>query len=515
MTQKTQDLSVLSRGSGQSGAALARTPGVPLPRSKWKTRLLLPGVILVATAFVFVYATGAALRPATEVRVVPVLVKATVPSEVTVQAPGWVEADPFPFAVSALADGVVQDVLVLEGEKVNAGQVVARLVRDDAELARRRADAAVQERTAAVQVARARLEAAQRNWDHPIELTRRLATAEAELAETRGELARWPAELAAAQALAVELEAEHDRVAPLAEHGHSAKIEYIRALQQYQAQRAVVEATRIRKEIIEAQMARIEAEVAAARQDLELRIDDTRALAEAKAALVHAEAGLAHAEVVRDEAQLRLNRMEVRSPADGVVMTRLAEPGAKLMLSADAPRSAQVVRLYDPQRLQVRVDVPLVDAAKVGVGQPAEVIVDVLPDRIYRGYVSRVVHEADVQKNTLQVKVAIEDPSPEIKPEMLARARFLTSNRSQDEPALQRVFVREDLLERETDGVARVWVADQARNVAVLRSVVPGRVGSDGWIQVKDGLQPGDRLIADAPGDLRDGKRIRIVGEDS
>ena len=36
----------------------------------------------------------------------------------TVQAPGWIEPDPFPTAVTALADGVVARVLVLEGQSV-------------------------------------------------------------------------------------------------------------------------------------------------------------------------------------------------------------------------------------------------------------------------------------------------------------------------------------------------------------------------------------------------------------
>ena len=50
--------------------------------------------------------------------------------------------------------------------------------------------------------------------------------------------------------------------------------------------------------------------------------------------------------------------MEVHSPVDGVVMVRLASPGSKLVRSG-AAESAQVVRIYDPASLQVRVDVPL------------------------------------------------------------------------------------------------------------------------------------------------------------
>ena len=55
--------------------------------------------------------------------------------------------------------------------------------------------------------------------------------------------------------------------------------------------------------------------------------------------------------------------------------------------------SGAVVRLYDPARLQVRVDVPLVDAAKVGVGTAAQITTEALPNVVFRGSVTRVVHE--------------------------------------------------------------------------------------------------------------------------
>jgi multidrug efflux pump subunit AcrA (membrane-fusion protein) len=169
--------------------------------------------------------------------------------------------------------------------------------------------------------------------------------------------------------------------------------------------------------------------------------------------------------------------------------------------------------VYDPRKLQVRVDVPLVDAAKVGVGQAAEVVVDVLPDRVFHGHVTRIVNEADIQKNTLQVKVAIADPSPEVKPEMLARARFLAAARPAATGVEQRVFAPEALMQRGANGQARVWVADQGRNVAVSRAVAVGRGRVNDWIEVEEGLQPGDRLIADPPMGLADGDRINIIGE--
>src|SRR4029079_19282357 len=139
---------------------------------------------------------------------------------------------------------------------------------------------------------------------------------------------------------------------------------------------------------------------------------------------------------------------------------------------------------HTPDKLQVRVDVPLADAAHVGLQQDAEIVVNVLPDHVFRGHVSRIVHEADIQKNTLQVKVAIHEPSPELKPEMLARVKFLAAPTSQS-TAQVAMFVPKDLV-NEREGRAHVWLVDQTRNVAEHREVIVGGATVDGWIQIQD-----------------------------
>ncbi len=516
MKQELTDLALLSRSRGRPSDDGASSGGsIPLPSSRWKTRIAVPGIVLAGTAAAFLVALGGTVLPATEVRVVPVMVKAGLPTggRVVAQAPGWIEPDPFHIDVSVLADGVVEEMLVLEGESVKAGQVVARLIDDDARLALDRAEATLKERQAALEVARATLEAAQRDWDNPIELTRKLSTTEAMLAERQAELDQWPSDLAVEKARADELEADLARIKRLDQRAAAADIEVVRTQKQYEAQLATLEAMKARKPILEAQVQRMQAEVDAAREDLRLRIKDRKALDEARASVVRHEAALAEAKAARDEAALRLDRMEVRSPVDGVVMVLLAEPGVKRTLGGDDRYSAVVCRLYEPAKLQVRVDVPLVDAARVGVGQRAEVIAEVLPDRVFHGEVTRVVHAADLQKNTLQMKVAIEDPSPDLKPEMLARARFLAPDQDRSSATVERVLAPKQLVHQRDKGEAHVWLADQSSGRAVSKAVVTGRGRVDGWIEIEQGLQPGDRLIADPPSDLQDGDRIRIVGE--
>ena len=54
--------------------------------------------------------------------------------------------------------------------------------------------------------------------------------------------------------------------------------------------------------------------------------------------------------------------MTITAPISGYVQRRLKAPGDKVMPGGDNPGSAHVLSLYDPKKLQVRVDVPLADA---------------------------------------------------------------------------------------------------------------------------------------------------------
>jgi multidrug efflux pump subunit AcrA (membrane-fusion protein) len=172
MTTTFKDLSSLART--ETGAAVA------VPKYPWKTRVGIPALVILLLVGLMAYAGRDALRPTVDVRVVPVVLKAgseaagsaSAPSSgAIVQAAGWVEADPYPVAVSALAEGIVKEVLVLEGQPIKAGQVVARLVADDAKLALARAQAELLAK-------QAELSAAQRNWDNPVERVRAEAAAE-------------------------------------------------------------------------------------------------------------------------------------------------------------------------------------------------------------------------------------------------------------------------------------------------------------------------------------------------
>jgi len=183
----------------------------------------------------------------------------------------------------------------------------------------------------------------------------------------------------------------------------------------------------------------------------------------------------------------------------------------------DAPHSAHVVHIYDPKKLQVRVDVPLADAAKVGVGQLARVVVDVLPDHEFAGRVTRFVHQADIAKNTVEVKVAIENPSPLLKPDMLARVKFLAAVKSVDGDQANvsgglTVYAPASAVKGDLDD-AHVWLITPGASRLRRVSVKLGVKRADGWVAVIGGLNPGDALVADPSGELAEGQRVAIDDE--
>ena len=184
------------------------------------------------------------------------------------------------------------------------------------------------------------------------------------------------------------------------------------------------------------------------------------------------------------------------------------------MLGMDHPHSAHVAHVYDPKHLQVRVDIPLADAASVGLGQEAIVIVDILPDIEFKGTLTRLVHTADIGKNTIQVKVAITDPSPMIKPDMLARVKFLakasaTGSTGMGGSGLSVWIPRTSVAGSGTSQMA--WVLNATSTHINSREIVIARERDDGWVEVTEGLNPGDALVAQPTADLVSGMRVRVV----
>jgi len=480
--------------------------------------------VAVALAAVVFWTASDAFVPATPVRVAPVVFDTSAqpqpqqalgerdPVGQAIQAPGWLEAAPYYTAATALTDGIVAEVLALEGELVEQGQPVARLVPDDAQIALAAAQAELASAEAELLVAQAEKRAAETNWANPVERERAIAATRAEFAQTVAELDQLPSLIEAELAMLKRMEAELARASRAEAGGAANELEVIVLTHRAAGQAATLRATEQRRGILEAQRNRLRAEVTAAERNFELRIDEQRSLDLATAKTKRAQAAVMQAQAQLDEATLRVDRLTITAPITGAVQERLKGPGDKVMRMMDSSESAHILHLYEPDKLQVRVDVPLADASHMYVGQRCEVIVEVLPDTVFQGVVDRITYEADLQKNTLQAKVRIIDPTPLLRPEMLTRVKFLPrGGGNQPAPELGTTAV---LVPKGAIDAGRVWVVRHRRGdkgKAFAQSVeVIEQAGQ--WARVRGELRAGDLLALDAT-NLTDGARVRITSE--
>jgi len=504
------------------GLAVQReAPGAPvLPsRRHLLIRLALPVLLLSGFAALLVYAVRESLLPPRAVTVAPVLsMLAGIEQHADTplfRAAGWVEPRPTPTLVTALAEGVVEQLLVVEGHEVQPGEVIARLVAVDAELARDGAEADVKLRQGELNAARAQLDAARARLSQPVHLKVELADADVALAKTETELGNVSHLLRAGQARQEFARLDWENKEKL--NSVVAQTAISKAKSELLAANAVVSELQARLQRLPVEVAALKRKREALLQKHELKIDEVRQVGEAEASVQIAEARLSQARIQRQAARLRLERMQVRSPAAGRVLSLIAKPGARLM--GQDPRtlhdSSSVVMLYDPASLQVRVDVRLDDVRKVISGQKVKIETSALAETSLEGTVLTATAQADIQKNTLSVKVAVVNPPAILKPDMLCEVTFLAPPNF-DRPAQQenryRLFVPRQLVDG-SDKSSRMWVANLRDGTAWQRTIQLGAIAGD-LVEVVSGLSVSDRLIVQGREGLKDGDRIRIVGED-
>ncbi|MCB9617201.1 MAG: efflux RND transporter periplasmic adaptor subunit [Sandaracinus sp.] len=256
--------------------------------------------------------------------------------------------------LGAVLQTTVAEVLVDEGERVEAGQLLARLA--DAE-----PSAAVAEAEAAIEEAEARL--------------RGVRTSGRRLAAEALDAARVDAEQAAT---------EYDRQVRLHETGAVSEAALDRARQT----RDLARSRRVSASLQLAQSAPSGSETAVA-----------------AAALARAQARLQQARAVFENTRLR-------APFAATVLTRDVEPGEVVrpgqvlfVLAGEAP-------------LEVTISPDESNLARLAIDQPALVSPEAFADRRLPAKVARIAPSVDPQRGTIDVTLSLDAPSPDLRPDM-------------------------------------------------------------------------------------------------
>jgi len=484
---------------------------------RWLTRYLIPGVILFGFVAVMGWSVRDRFQTSTAVTVMPVLASRAdvqIADSPLFTSAGWIEPRPTPVIVSALAEGIVEKLFVIEGQEVQPGEPLARLIDADAKLALRDARSMLAIRKAERESADASVVAARVLLREPLERQTMLAEAQSQLAKVETDLARLPFQIKSAEARREF--ARRDWESKIMSQGVTPEIALARAKSELDASEELLKELNSQTQTLARERDAHARRRDAFQRQLELKVQEIRLLGEAEANVKLADARIQQAEIAVETAQLRLDRMTIRAPINGRVMALVTRPGGKVMgqSATSAHDASTVVTLYQPDQLQVRADVRLDNVPSVLIGQTVriETPAAVVP---LMGRVIAITAITDIQKNTLQVKVGIDAPPPVLKPDMLVQLTFLAPPQPKgvNEGSPLRLLVPKTLVQIEgSTGV--IWVADLVRSVAVRRSITVGGSSGSDLVEVREGLGIGDRLIVAGRDGLVEGQRIQVSGED-
>lgn len=330
--------------------------------------------------------------------------------------------------------GRVAEITVREGDKVAAGQLLARLDAQSMEAQKTRESAGVSAADSAVSQVQIDL-ARQTEVLAREESMRRaeLALAESQLRDVNAgprhqEIEQAKAALADASAQLRLAQADWDRAQKLFQVEDISRVQYEQAQTRLStlnaAQRAAAEKLSLLQEGARPETrTQAQTQITRAKAALDLSLANRRDLERRRAelALRHAEAQRARANLQLVDTQLA--DLSAQAPLDGIILSRPVEPGE--VVAAGTP----VLVIGRTIRPWLRGYITESQLGRVKLGQKAQLSTDSYPNKTYPGTVTYISPEAEFTPKQIQtpeervklvyrIKIEVDNPSGELKNSM-------------------------------------------------------------------------------------------------
>jgi cobalt-zinc-cadmium efflux system membrane fusion protein len=182
----------------------------------------------------------------------------------------------------------------------------------------------------------------------------------------------------------------------------------------------------------------------------------------------------------------------LKSYIEGEIIARMANPGVEVQGQYSGGTAAELFTIGDIKDVWVYADVADMDLPQIKLGADAEVRVVAYPGRVFRGKLDWISSVVDPALRTARVRCSVSNNAEELKPEMIATI------------SIARSPLR--LLTMPADAVVRInestfaFVADGTRpdgRMIFKRRQVHVADAQDGRVAVLDGIQTGDRVVAE------------------
>ncbi len=383
--------------------------------------------------------------------------------------------------IGANAMGQLTEVAVKEGDRVRKGQLLARVenVQPSADVQAQRAslNAAEADSSAA--------EAALKASDEAV------ATAQADIDRTRADLARMKSDYDRAQAL-------------------------------YKDKLLAAQDFELKKSTYEGQLALVRQAEARLVQAKAQREQTAAQLASAQKKVAQVQAGLARATDV-------LQKYDAYAPINGVVTNLSVRVGETVVPGVQNSAASTIMTIADMSLITAEVKVDETDIVNVKLNQVADITVDAIPNKTFKGHVIEIGNTAIVRSTGVaasqsavssqeakdfKVVIAVDNPPDEMRPGLSCTAKITTATRTNAVTIpIQALTVRQkgDLVKKPEKGAAQAAAPSDPATEKAMKEEVQGvfvvkngraefhkvETGITGTtdIEVLSGLQPGDEII--------------------
>lgn len=199
-------------------------------------------------------------------------------------------------------------------------------------------------------------------------------------------------------------------------------------------------------------------------------------------------------------AEARLRKSLLRAPMDGVLAMRAVNVGDRV----ENMGGGILFRIVDTRLLDLTVSVPSTRLARIRLGQRLEFQTDSVPGRIFRGKVMFVNPVIDEASRSAKVVAEVPNPDGVLKGGAFVTGHIVVASRS----GVLRV-PREALTNWQMDAhAADVFVV---RGDTVEKASVETGTVNGSSVEIRAGLQAGDRVVTRGGFALRSGDRVTVA----
>ncbi|MEH2171594.1 efflux RND transporter periplasmic adaptor subunit [Nostoc sp.] len=206
--------------------------------------------------------------------------------------------------------------------------------------------------------------------------------------------------------------------------------------------------------------------------------------------------------------QTQLGQTVVRAPVSGVIAEKLARVGdvtgvpPQTQMGTVIGGTQKLFSIIRDEKLELQAKVPETQLTQVKIGASVQITSDV--DRRVRsqGRVRDIQPQLNDQRREATVKIDL-PPTTLLKPGMFASAAITTDSG-------MKMVVPQKAVQSQADSSVIVFILS-GENTVRSQKVELGDPGNNDTVEIKSGLQLGDRVVVDGAGYLKDGDGVRVA----